>query len=87
VAGQLPAGLGQMVPGAPWLIWSNAGAGWVNAAQTGYTRLIEKAGRFTLEQAKAAIVAAKAQPLVHGKLNAVAVPDYALSTPVPPIDG
>lgn len=71
--------LGEMVPGAPWLIWSNAGAGWVNAAKTGYTRLIEKAGRFETEEARTYLAAQQAKPLVHGKLNAIAVADYALA--------
>jgi hypothetical protein len=76
--------LGELVPGHSWLIWSNAHAGFLNAASTGYTRLIEKAGRFTNDDVIAYVSAEKAKPLVHGKLNAVAIADYALSTPISP---
>jgi hypothetical protein len=78
--------LGEMIPGRPWLVWSNAHAGFLNATKTGYTKLIERAGRFTGAEAKAYVVAEQAKPLVHGKLNAIALPDYNLD-PLVRLDG
>jgi hypothetical protein len=75
---------GEMVPGHEWLIWSNEKAGWMNPALTGCTRILENAGRFDIESAKAYIKARNALPIAHGgHVNAFAVSDPWLAPVLP----
>lgn len=83
MSGTVPP-IGDLVPGAPWLIWSNSRAGFLNAAKTGATRIFERAARFTADEAKAYCDAENAKAPAHGKFNALAMPDPALSPLVRP---
>jgi hypothetical protein len=83
VSGTVPP-IGEMVPGAAWLIWSNSRAGWLNAAKNGATRIIERAARFTSDEAKTYCDSENAKAPAHGKFNALAVPDPSLSPLVRP---
>jgi hypothetical protein len=83
VSGSVPP-IGEMVPGAEWLIWSNSRAGFLNATKTGATRIIERAARFTSAEAKAYCDAENAKAPAHGKFNAIGVPDPSLAPLVRP---
>jgi hypothetical protein len=83
VSGTVPP-IGEIVPGAGWLIWSNSRAGFLNAAKNGSTRLVERAARFTADEATAYCNTENAKPIAHGKFNAIGVPDPCLCPLVRP---